>query len=98
VNRDWRNVQRNKASEAAMSSRAFRPAHEHEWFNRFETVFLKQFAQEAQLGFGVVKHFTSRRIEDADLTWLVCKPNLLPPLIVSHRPLQVILTTEWSRI
>ena len=64
------------ACEAAMSARAFRPAHEHEWFNQLETMLLKEFAELAQLSFGIVKHFSSRRIVDADLTWLVCKPSV----------------------
>ena len=63
------------ACEAAMSARAFRPAHEHEWFNQLDTRFLKEFAESAQLSFGIVKHFSSRRIVDADLTWLVCYPD-----------------------
>jgi hypothetical protein len=66
-------VQQGFAAEAAMASRAFRPAHEHEWFNQSDTMYLKEFAQVAQLSFGIVKHFSSRRIVDADLTWLVGK-------------------------
>jgi hypothetical protein len=83
-----------------MSSRAFRPAHEHEWFNRTETIYLKDYAERAQLSFGVVKHFSSRRIVDGDLTWLVGELLNLPPPppIVSQRHMQVILTPECSRI
>ena len=69
-------MQQGFAAEAAMASRAFRPAHEHEWFNQLETMLLKEFAELAQLSFGIVKHFSSRRIVDADLTWLVCKPSV----------------------
>lgn len=83
MNRDWRALQRNLASEAAMSSRAFRPAHEHEWFNRTETIYLKDYAERAQLSFGVVKHFSSRRIVDGDLTWLVGELLNLPPPLLS---------------
>jgi hypothetical protein len=58
------------ACEAAMSARAFRPAHEQEWFNREDTRFLKRFAEQAQLPFSVVKQWSSRQIVDEDLTWL----------------------------
>jgi hypothetical protein len=38
-------------------------------------VLLKEFAETAQLSFAVVKHFSSRRILDADLVWLVGYPD-----------------------
>jgi hypothetical protein len=63
------------ACEAAMSARAFRPAHEQEWFNREDTRLLKKFAEQAQLSFGIVKHWSSRQIVDADLPWLSCYPD-----------------------
>ena len=58
------------ACEAAMARRGFRPAHEQEWFNREDTQLLKQFAEMAQLSFSIVKHWSTRRIKDEDLTWL----------------------------
>ncbi len=58
-----------------MALRAFRPAHEHEWFNQYGTIHLKEFAESAQLSFNVVKHFSSSRIMDEDLVWLESYPD-----------------------
>lgn len=68
--RTWRQAQLGFEAEIAQASAAFRPAHEHEWFNRQDTVFLKEFAERAQLSFAVVKYFSNRGIIDADLIWL----------------------------
>jgi hypothetical protein len=68
-------LQLGLAADVANASRAFRPAHEHEWFNTPETVLLKEWAQKYMISFAVVKHFTNRRIVDLDLGWLIEYPD-----------------------
>ncbi len=70
----WRLVQLGREAETNLAAHAFRPAHEHEWFRQLSTMDLRQFADEAQLSFSVVKHFSSRRIVDADLPWIAKFP------------------------
>ena len=38
-------------------------------------MLLHEFAEFNELSFSVVKHFTSRRITDGDLLWLVAYPD-----------------------
>ncbi len=75
LRRDWKVRQRGVESEAAVASRPFRPAHEHEWFHKDSTVWLREFAEQAQLSFSVAKHFASRRIVDSDFAWLGGYPD-----------------------
>jgi hypothetical protein len=63
-------VQQGFAAEAAMASRAFRPAHEHEWFNQQRCGLLRRWAESVRLNFAVVKFFTKLQIKDEDLQWL----------------------------
>jgi hypothetical protein len=58
-----------------MALRAFRPAHEHEWFNQDSTRVLRGIAQTMQLSFNVVKHFSGNRVMDTDLVWIVSYPD-----------------------
>ena len=73
LRRDWRNVQRGIAADAAVAARAFRPAHEHEWFNQPGMSLLREFAERMQLNFSVVKFFSKLPIKDQDLAWIACK-------------------------
>jgi hypothetical protein len=81
---DWLLVQQGRSDELAVAAHAFRPAHEHEWFCQDSTLFLKQFAQYAQLSFSVVKYFCKNHIRDSDLTWLACKCSLQLFYVTSH--------------
>ena len=73
LHRDWRAVQLGFAAEAAMASRAFRPAHEHEWFIQSGCSLLRQWAESVQLNFAVVKFFTKSKMKDVDIPWLACE-------------------------
>jgi hypothetical protein len=73
--KDWRLIQLGREAEINIASHAFRPAGEHEWFNQYSTMALKRFADQAQLSFAVVKHFSSRRIIDDDLPWIARFPT-----------------------
>ena len=73
LHRDWRTREQGFAAEAAMASRAFRPAHEHEWFNQLGCVLLRRWAESVQLNFAVVKFFTKSSFKDVDIPWLACE-------------------------
>ena len=64
-----------REAEINLASHAFRPAHEHAWFNQHSTMELKTFAEDVQLSFAVVKHFAGRRIVDNDLLWIARFPT-----------------------
>ena len=85
LRRDWRNVQRGIAAEAAVAARAFRPAHEHEWFNQPGVSLLRKWAESVQLNFSVVKFFAKSDIKDEDIPWLACEwSRALPCLLCSN--------------
>jgi hypothetical protein len=72
---NWRLIQLGREAEINLAAHAFRPAHEHEWFNQHSTMELKKFAEQVQLSFAVVKHFAGRRIVDNDLLWITRYPT-----------------------
>lgn len=79
--KDWLLIRQGRQDELAVASHAFRPAHQHEWFQQSRTSFLRDFAEQAQLSFTVVKHFSSRSIVDGDLLWLVGEKD---PCVIDH--------------